>query len=189
MSTPVNPYAAPQSVVADVGERTDPQAEAIRREHLGHEASMRAVGTLYYLGGFAMAFPALGMLLSAFGPPVLPADASAGLFIGLFVVLTIVFLALGRGLRRLRPWVLIPASVVTALGLLGFPIGTLINGYILWLLLSQKGRFILSPGYSEIVAATPHIKYRTSILVWIVVGLILAGIVAAMVVPMVVGYR
>jgi len=65
-------------------------------------------------------------------------------------------------------------------------VGTLINGYILWLVLSKKGRFILSKDYAAIVAATPHVKYRTSpwILVWIVVGAILLMILIAVLYPM-----
>ena len=56
-------------------------------------------------------------------------------------------------------------------------IGTLINGYIIWLILSKKGRLILSPEYAAIVEATSHIKYRTSIVVWILLGLIVLLVV------------
>ena len=46
------------------------------------------------------------------------------------------------------------ALVLLVLGLLGFPIGTLISAYGLWLVLSAKGRVVLSPEYAAIVAAT-----------------------------------
>jgi hypothetical protein len=84
-------------------------------------------------------------------------------------------------LRRLKPGARTPAIVMSGLGLLAFPLGTLINGYILWLLLSRKGSFILSPAYGPIVEATPHIKYRTSVWVWILLGLIVALLVAGVI--------
>jgi hypothetical protein len=62
--------------------------------------------------------------------------------------------------------------VLAAIGLLGVPFGTLINGYILYLLLSHKGQRIFAADYPEIVAATPHIKYRTSAAVWVLLGLV-----------------
>ena len=87
--------------------------------------------------------------------------------------------ACGFHLRRLRPLARIPVGIISALGLLAIPLGTLINGYILYLLFSKKGRFILSPEYQAIVAATPEIKYRTSIVIWILLGLVLVFIVGA----------
>jgi len=58
---------------------------------------------------------------------------------------------------------------LTIPGLLGFPIGTLISVYILYLLFSQKGADVCSPQYQAVIAATPHIRYRTS---KIVIGLL-----------------
>jgi hypothetical protein len=69
--------------------------------------------------------------------------------------------------------------VLSEVGLLGFPIGTLINGYILYLLLSKKGRKVFSDEYRQIVSLTPHIKYRTSIVVCILLGLIVLMVAAA----------
>jgi hypothetical protein len=77
----------------------------------------------------------------------------------------------------------IPAIIVSAIGLLAFPCGTLISAFALYLLLSPKGEMIYSPQYKEIVQATPHIRYKTSIIVWILLflllGLIAFGIIAA----------
>jgi hypothetical protein len=64
--------------------------------------------------------------------------------------------------------------VLSGLGLLGFPIGTAINAYILYLFLSKKGRTIFAPEYQAVIAATPEVKYRTSILVWIFLALLVA---------------
>jgi hypothetical protein len=67
------------------------------------------------------------------------------------------------------------------LGLIGFPIGTLISVYFLYLLLSQKGAYVFSPEYAQVIAATPHIQYKTSIVVWIFLGLLLVVIFLAIV--------
>src|SRR4030095_8127226 len=91
----------------------------------------------------------------------------------------------GTGLRRLRRWARIPTGILSGIGLLGFPIGTIINGYILYLIFSQKGKVVFSDEYRAVIEQTPHIKYRTSIVVWIVLGLLLlliaAGIIAAVI--------
>jgi hypothetical protein len=73
----------------------------------------------------------------------------------------------------LRKWARIPTGILSGLGLLGFPLGTLINGYILYLIFSQKGKTVFSEEYQAVIEQTPHIKYRTSILVWILLGLVL----------------
>ena len=77
-------------------------------------------------------------------------------------------------MRALRPWGRIVGCVLSGLGLLGFPIGTAINAYILYLFLSKKGRTVFAPEYQAVIAATPDVKYRTSILVWIFLALLVA---------------
>jgi hypothetical protein len=100
-----------------------------------------------------------------------------------YLVLGALSIFVGRGIRALRPWARTTAIVLSCIGLLGFPVGTVIHGYILYLLLSQKGKRIFEPDYPEIVAATPDIKYRTSVVVWIVLGLLLlltVGVIASL---------
>ena len=72
------------------------------------------------------------------------------------------FVFVGRGYQELSPWVRWPGGILSAIGLLGVPIGTLLNGYILFLMFSAKGRRILSPEYAELRARTPHIEFRRS---------------------------
>jgi hypothetical protein len=177
MSTPLNPYQAPTARVDDVSDSVNPQAESIRREHINHEASIKAVGTLYYLSTLVLAVGGLAIffLPGAFAGARM-ADAVPA---AIMVVLAVALLLVGRGLRKLQPWVRIPTVLLSILGLLGFPIGTLINGYIIWLILSKKGRLVLSPEYAAIVEATPQVKYRTSIVVWILLGLLVLLVVAA----------
>ena len=40
---------------------------------------------------------------------------------------------------------------------------------------------VLSTEYAAIVEVTPHVRYRTSIVVWIALGLIVLSLVAAIV--------
>ena len=143
----------------------DNDSERIRQEHIKHEASIKSVGFLYFLGA---AFLILGGVLSLAG------GAATSLVVGLlFLCIGGVQFWVGLGLRKLRSWARIPTAILSGIGLLGFPLGTLINGYILYLVLSAKGRMIFSPEYQAVIAATPHIKYRTSIVVWILLILLL----------------
>ena len=181
MSAQINPYAPPAAHVADIGSGADPHAEAIRQEHIKHETSVRSVGTLYYLGGFLMLIGAISLLALGF----MGQDTQFGFLVGsIYLILGALSLVLARGIKQLKPWARTTSIVLSAIGLLGFPIGTLINGYILYLMLSGKGKRIFEPDYPAIIAATPHIKYRTSIVVWILVALLLIGVVAAIVIPM-----
>ena len=180
MSVEMNRYAPPAATVADIV-TVDSDAEEIRTEHVKHEASVKSVGTLYYIGGVILALSSLGLVASG----VLSQGTSLMfMLVALYGVFAIASLVLGYGLRRLAPWARIPTVIVACIGLLGFPLGTLINGYILYLVLSAKGKRIFEPDYAEIVAATPHIKYRTSIVVWIVLAILLLAIGAAIIVPL-----
>ena len=87
-------------------------------------------------------------------------------------------------MRALKSWGRIVGCILSGLGLLNFPVGTLINAYILYLFLSKKGRMVFSAEYKDIIAATPDVKYRTSILVWIFLGILVALFAAALIAPM-----
>src|ERR1044072_5289523 len=174
MSNAANPYAPPSAKVEDVG--TNSEAQASRKAHIGHEASIKSVGILYYLGGILLG--AAGVF-SLFATPRAADGPSNALLALVFLVVAAGELVAGWGLRALQPWGRIVGIILSVLGLLGFPIGTLISAYILYLLLSKKGRTIFSPEYQDVIAATPHVKYKTSILVWIFIALVLAFIVIA----------
>jgi len=173
MTEAVNPYAAPRARVDEVA--ANPEAEATRRAHITQEASIKAVGFLYYLGGVGILFAAFGALSGA-------REAPSGPYLAmLFFALAIGQFVAGWGVRKLRPWARIVGCVISAIGLLGFPVGTLVNAYILYLFLSKKGRTIFSPQYQDVIAATPHVKYKTSIIVWIFLALIVALIAFALI--------
>jgi len=153
-------------------------AEQIRNEHLKHEASLKSVGFLYFLLATFLLLACFGMAISAANDSQpMPAALMAALFFGLAAIL----ISSGIGLRRLKPWARVPAGIISGLGLLGFPVGTLINAYVLFLLFSTKGRMVFSPEYHRVMQETPHIKYRTSIVLWILLGLVLFFVAAGMV--------
>jgi hypothetical protein len=167
VSTDVNPYAPPKAYVDDVSGPTS-EAEAIRREHIKHEASIRSIGTLYYIGGAFMLLVGIAMVVVV--DPTEPLLRPLGAF---YLLLGTVSVVVAWGMRRLRKWAGGAAIGLSGISLLAFPVGTLVGAYILYLLLSAKGRRIFAADYADIVAATPHVKYRTSIAVWIGLGALL----------------
>jgi len=178
----INPYA-PTMFSADMAAAPE-DVEQYRKAHLSHEASVKSIGVLYLLGAiFLVPFGAFTIIAALRDPNqannVTEVNAVVGIFylgLGLFQGFV------GYGLRKLRGWTRIAASVYSGIGLLGFPVGTLISGYFLYLLLSEKGRIVFSESYKKVIEQTPHIRYKTSIIVWIALGLlvtlILVGIIA-----------
>jgi hypothetical protein len=136
---------------------------------------VKSVGFLYLLGAAVVLLAAMGMLLSS------RSVGSNALVAILLLGLAAVQIWTGLGLRRLQRWARIPSGILSGLGLLGFPLGTLINGYILYLLFSKKGTMVFSEDYQRVIEETPHVKYRTSILVWIFLGLLLLVLIGVFV--------
>ncbi|MFO0908485.1 MAG: hypothetical protein U0794_09005 [Isosphaeraceae bacterium] len=192
--TGINPFAAPQAELGEAPPLLDTdlaRAEAIRREHISHETSIKSIGTLHLLGAF---FTLIGLVGAAFAiVSLLQGPGSAGLsltgaaMLVYFAVVSILLIAVGLGLRKLRPWARwvdsglltlsmlsnlasVGLSVVTDPGRLGqaiaiFAGSSLIPGYMLYLLLSAKGTVVFSREYQEIIARTPHVKMKTSCIV------------------------
>ena len=132
---------------------------------------MKSVGTLYFAAGSVFV---LG-LISLVSLPTEAAARRAGPLLWLVVAgLAALLFATGAGLRHLRPWSRITSGILAGIGLvLTFPAGTLINGCILYLLFSRKGSTVFSESYQRVIAATPHVKYRTPLYVWILLGIFL----------------
>lgn len=158
-------------------------SDAVRNEHLKHEASIQSVGSLYYVGGVALVFASIALFITALSADRNAPESGIGVILGgcLLAFLGAVQLWTAHGLRRLKPSARIPATLLSSLGLLGFPIGTLINGYILYLLHSKKGRTVMTAEYAQVIAQTPHVKYKTSIIVWIFLGLVVALLAAGII--------
>jgi hypothetical protein len=169
-----NPYQAPSAAVDD-GDAPAGDAERIRREHIGHERQLRAVGSLYLFGGALGLLGGIALLADTLGSP-----ASAGETIAIAVVymgIALAALVVGWGYRRLAPWVRIPGTVLAAAGLLGIPVGTIISAVILWMIWSHPGKVVLSPQYAAIVAATPHVRYTMRPIERIVWGVFIVALV------------
>lgn len=170
-----NPYAAPQSQVLQVTS----QAEIDRRLHINTEATIKSVGTLYYLGAFVLVLLSIAGLS---GSNLDRGDMSPLLLGGVLLAVGIGQGVVGYGLTRLQGWARIPTVIFSCLGLFAFPLGTLINAYILAKVLGKQGKFVMTPYYKEIIAATPHVKRKTSIVALLLLAIliiVLIGIIAA----------
>jgi hypothetical protein len=171
-----NPYAP--GVVQQ--KHVHSEVEAIRHAHLSHEASVKSIGLLYLIGSGMLLLAGTGYFITGIAmlndqsrEPSLAQFGAVMLAIGAFLVIyAVAQVVVAIGLRKLSPWSKIPAAVIAGIGLIFFPIGTLINGYVLYLLFSKKGTMVFSPGYKDVIFQTPHMKYKTSIVVWVLVGLL-----------------
>lgn len=156
------------------GAPLDDGSEQIRKDHISHEASIKSVGLLYFLGSFFLVLVGVVLMFA-------PQDALPRLMGVAFVLVGGVQFWTGMGLRKLTPWSRIVAGVLSGIGLMAFGLGTIINAYILYLLLSKKGSMVFSDRYKQVIARTPHVKYKTSIIVWILLGLLVLILMFAMV--------
>ena len=174
-----NPYASPTAELeyAEPVSASHSEAEHIRRMYLKHEASVKSVGLLYYCSALFLAVGTIGSFIAMLDEGALPAFGIAALYL----VLAVASFFVGRGLRRLDSRVRLPVGIFSGLGLLMFPMGTIINGYIFYLVFSEKGRKIFSPGYREVMEQTPHIKYKSSVLALFLLALIIAVVAVGLV--------
>lgn len=161
----------------------EPSAEEMRKQYLNHEASVKSIGTLYFIAAFLIIILAIPVALAEKETlfVVRITGAVSLITFGLFQIWV------GTALRALKSWARIPVGVLSGIGLLGFPLGTVVNGYILYLIFCKKGYMVFSPQYHQAIATTPHVKYKTHIIVWILLGIIIVlialGLFAALVLP------
>jgi hypothetical protein len=126
-----------------------------RAEHLRHETAIQMVGLLYFAA-------ALGALAAGVTVAVLTHDEDTIRVAILFGLLSIGFGYSGWLLRRLDTRARYTASLLAVIALMALPIGTVLGGYVLYLVHSKKGRTILSPEYREVIAATPEFQCRVA---------------------------
>jgi len=151
--------------------------DADRQRMISHEQAIRQVGSLYFLGSSVMATSAFGMLAVS----VINAEFGLVLMTVLLAGVAAIGFWVGRGLRRLDASVRGVAGLFSGLGLLNFPVGTLIHGYILYLLFSQKGSHVFSSEYREVIDNTPHIKCGTSPVVVVLALLLLVALLGILI--------
>lgn len=186
----VNPFAAPletDSPAADIVGADLSDAEGTRNELLSTEASIKSIGTIYLMTGGLWVVGGVMMFIGEFAE----ANFIAANNQPVASIIAVVIAGLGAvsiwcafGLYRLDPtirvWVLVLQSICLVLHLVLVDINLLTIGisiYVLVVMSGQKGRRVLSSEYQQVVAATPHIKRKTSIVVWILLALLL-GVLA-----------
>lgn len=112
------------------------------RQHIDVVAYLHlALGALGVVGAF-LVFGVMG------GAGLLSGDAGAaatlglvgGVIAGIAALLSMPALLGGWGLLRRRPWARVLVMIVSVLNLFGFPIGTAVGGYSLWVLMQDEAR-------------------------------------------------
>lgn len=151
------------------------EAASLREEHLSHEASIKTIGVLNWMGGILFLIVAIFIGLS---PEEVPSESGEGgaekgssehlIAIAVPLGLAVLQFLVGSGLRKFNKSARSVAGLLYIIGLLGFPLGTLISAYFLYLLFGAKGRTVFSDAYKEAIRQTPEIKYKRSKLVWII---------------------
>ncbi len=167
-SAAINPYAPTAHPSPTAGMQSGP--EPIRQHHLPHEASIKAIGTLYLIPGILLLLLGgitLVTIVGAFALGTAP-DDDFGIIAGVIAIyagLGGLQTFIGLGLRRLTRPARVFATIFSAFGLLLFPFGTLINAYILYLLHSEKGKMVFSDEYKQIIELTPHLRYKSAFVI------------------------
>jgi hypothetical protein len=203
----LDPYAPPKEAIGEgsllEGSEDFARAEAIRRSHINHEASVKSLGHLHYLAVILMFLGLVPTVVQMSSMPQPEGGMQTARIVGFivyFVVVISINLVMGVGLTGLKTWARWVEVALTVLSLLYFLLAaagvallanraalggttaiglgllfmSIIPMYILYLLLSKKGSMVFSTEYREIIAATPHIKYKTS---WIVKGCLIVFVV------------
>lgn len=148
--------------------------EESRKLYIHHERAVKSIGILYYF-----AATMLGLFATTAAMTFERKEWYGPLIGGLCLLLAVIYFVVGRMIRRLNSKAVTPATILSAIGLLGFPLGTLINGYALYLIHCQKGQVVFSENYKAVVAATPHIKSKTSWFIWFLFILLFGSIALA----------
>jgi hypothetical protein len=145
-------------------------AQEVRKKYLHHEACVKSIGTLYFIGSLLL------LLAGIVGSMADKVDTVSARVIGgaLLISLSAFLFWVADAIRKLKPWTRIAIGIVSGIGLLGFPLGTMINGYILYLVFCKKGEIVFSPQYRQVIEATPQIKYGVSVIVWICLAFLAA---------------
>ena len=211
-----NPFAPPETLIGDRASASgldyDADAELIRRHHLSHESSIKAVGLLCYLVAIFGVFAVVGGSLAAIGAKLQPPPgASAELMqimiwvgVAVWATIAVVGFALGYGLRGLQAWARWLGIVFTAIALMGslfsglvwmviLPMSAIlpllvalgfavaIQVYVFYLLVAPKANMVFSGEYHLVTLKTPEIRSRTSLIVKIGIGLVVALLVLGLI--------
>lgn len=179
-SASMNPYAVSvtaSNYSAPPSQGLSGDAVSVRNFHLAHESAIKGFGLLYAIGaGFYILFAIAASIFSVFA--FVAMDKDGGVAIGVVTLIyAAVYFAVGAlvalvssGLYKLSDVGKIGGAIFSVLSLCGFPIGTFLGGYMLYLLFSEKGNFVFSQRYRSIVKQTPQIRCRIPVFVWIILA-------------------
>src|SRR5581483_2838450 len=190
-----NPFAAPQ-VTGAMDFATIPavegdlaQAESMRRMYLKHEASVKSIGWLYYLGSLGnlgiAAVLVIGLSAGRFDLGGTSGTINIGLALLILAIGVLAFLTAGW-LRKLDSRARMGVGIVSGFALLSsFTSGSfwpaVISIYILWLVFSEKGKVVFSDRYRDVMRLTPHIKYRSPVWLMILAAVLVALMIVAII--------
>ncbi len=110
------------------------------------EVHVKVLGFIYIIGGILMALLGLFLFGILTGSGLISGDHQAALVTGIvgtalgafFILLSLPSLIAGIGLLKFRNWARVLAIILGVLHLFGFPIGTAIGIYTLYVLLNDK---------------------------------------------------
>lgn len=99
-----------------------------------------AIALLFLLGTVALAFPTLILAIVAAteAPPAAIGMVAVGLGATVTMLFTFLNLAIGYGLWKTKQWARIGAIALALLGLLAFPVGTIIGALTIWHLVKPE---------------------------------------------------
>jgi len=179
------------AAVAPAASAENAEAVITRKKYLKHEAAVRSVGSLYYFCAACYALFAVALLASE------RANVTAcAVGLSFLVPLGAAFFWAGRGLRQVNRKVKPLATVLAVLVLVGgcctliarsagtsgggMLVAIVLYAYVLYVILSAKSKVVFSEGYKAVIEATPSIRYRTPVLVWVCVSLLVCLFLAAL---------
>jgi|GEM_PF-1889048 len=136
----------------------------VRETNLKYERRIRTAAAMYYFVSGLFVFVALGAAVNGKFGALLMLPLAVGIFFA------------GREVYQLRPRAKLAAGIVSGIGLLMFPIGTVIHAIVLYLVFCSAGRKVISDEYRGVIERTPEIKCPIS---WIGAALLSAGIFVA----------
>ena len=174
-----NPFAAPTADISVQPETGLSPEETIRNQYLRHEHNIKSIGSLFLLSSIVSGFITVSSVITAIIAGVRGDVLSVVVGIGIFAAIFTAQVSAGIGLHRLSPKSRIPAAILATLMLIGIPVGTILGVVFLYLLFSKEKQVRVQRRISQIVAATPHIKLKTSKLLVIVLLVLVAFLLVA----------
>jgi len=156
-----NPYAPGVVTQKDWGGRS---VQLVRKNHLTHEASIKSVGLICFVASGICVLICGSNIATANSFTANGSQAGKTFFMMVGVIagmLAPCYFITAFGLRKLAPWSKLPGTILSAIGLLGFPFLTFLFGIALYYLVTPKATMVFSDEYKEIIRQTSSMKYKT----------------------------